>query len=179
MNVTLTTIGEPVDFTTLRQAIEWEQRSVTVFGKTHPQPRLTRWYGDVPYVYSGLSWEPAPMPPLVDTIRQKVETIAGERFNSVLCNLYRHGGDSVGWHADDEPIFGGDPIVASVSFGATRTFKVRPNKDRSQHDATSFSLTDGSLLIMGRGIQKHYKHCIPETAQKVGERINLTFRLTV
>jgi len=179
MNVTLTTIGESVDFATLRDAIEWAQRNVTVFGKTHPQPRLTRWYGEVPYLYSGLSWEPAPMPPLVDTIRAKVETITGEKFNSVLCNLYRNGGDSVGWHSDDEPVFGGDPIVASVSFGATRTFKIRPNKDRSQHDAASYSLTNGSLLVMGRGIQPHYKHSVPETPAKVGERINLTFRLTV
>jgi alkylated DNA repair dioxygenase AlkB len=169
-------LGLPVAYAELRAAIDWAQRSVTVYGKTYPQPRLTRWYGDVPYVYSGLSWEPSPMPPLLVTIRERVELLTRERFNSVLCNLYRNGSDCVGWHADDEPVFGGDPVVASVSFGAPRTFKLRRN-DKSEH--REYVLEDGSLFVMGRGIQREWQHSIPRTAGSVGERINLTFRLTV
>lgn len=176
MNVKLTSLGEPVEYDGLRDAITWEQRSVTVFGKTHPQPRLTRWYGNVPYVYSGLTWAPARMPALLDRIRERIESVTHERFNSVLCNLYRGGSDGVGWHADDEPVFGGDPVVASVSFGAARTFKLRRNDGA---DAREYLLTDGSLLVMGCGIQRDWKHSIPKTAKPVGERINLTFRLTV
>jgi alkylated DNA repair dioxygenase AlkB len=171
-------LGEPFDYAELRGTIPWVQRSVTVWGKTYPQPRLTRWYGTVPYVYSGLSWEPAPMPPLVDRIRERVELLSGAGFNSVLCNLYRDGQDCVGWHADDEPIFGGDPIVASVSFGAPRTFKLRPNKGKAK-DEVSYVLSDGQLFVMGKGVQRAWKHSIPRTEKPCGERINLTFRLTV
>jgi alkylated DNA repair dioxygenase AlkB len=169
-------LGIAISFAELRASIDWAQRSVTVYGKVYPQPRLTRWYGDVPYVYSGLSWEASPMPALLQTIRQHVEALTGETFNSVLCNLYRDGRDSVGFHADDEPIFGGDPIVASVSFGAGRTFAVRANKGKERH---SYLLQDGQLLVMGRGVQTGWKHSLLKSAEPVGERINLTYRRTV
>ncbi len=176
MNIQLTSLGMPVDYAELRGVVEWAQRSVTVYGKVHPQPRLTRWYGGVPYGYSGLSWEPSPMPPLVAAVRDRVQEVTREKFNSVLCNLYRDGSDCVGYHADDEPVFGGDPIVASVSFGAARVFKLKKN-DGS--DKREFVLEDGKLFVMGRGIQRDWKHSIPKSAKPCGERINLTFRQTV
>ena len=176
MNVSLSPLGVEVSYPALREEVQWAQREVRVYGKVHPQPRLTRWYGAVPYLYSGLSWEPCPMPALVEAIRLRVEAISGEAFNSCLCNLYRDGSDHVGWHADDEALFGGDPVVGSVSFGATRTFKLRRNDGT---EAREFALTDGTLLVMGLGVQRDYKHTIPKTARPVGERINLTFRRTL
>ncbi len=175
-NVTLLPLDLDMPYHEVRGAVDWMQRSVTVYGKVHPQPRLTRWYGDVPYVYSGLKWEAQPMPALIQRIRRRVETLAGVPFNSVLCNLYRDGSDCVGWHADDEPIFGGDPVVASVSFGAPRLFKMRRNDKSESRD---IRLKNGDLLIMGKGIQPHWKHSLPRTATPCGERINLTFRLTL
>lgn len=175
-NVRLMALGGKVTFEDMRQAIVWEQRSVRVFGKLHPQPRLTKWYGEVAYTYSGLSWAPEAMPELVDGVRRRVEAMTGERFNSVLCNLYRDGSDCVGWHADDEPIFGGDPVVASVTFGAARTFKLRRNDGTGLE---SYELTDGSLLVMGKGVQPGWKHSVPRTSKPCGERINLTFRRTI
>jgi len=169
-------LGLTVAADELRGAIEWAQRSVRVFGKVHPQPRLTRWYGEAPYKYSGLMWEPSQMPAIVETICAQVERLTGERFNSVLCNLYRDGSDSVGWHADDEPVFGGDPVVASVTIGAARLFKLRRNDGAASQDVM---LGDGSLFVMGRGVQRDWKHSIPKTAKPCGERINLTFRQTV
>ncbi len=163
-----------LDFEQLKQSIEFVQRSVVVYGTTYPQPRLTKWYGPVGYAYSGLEWPPAPMPELLQGIQARVETLVGMPFNSVLCNLYRDGSDCVGWHADDEAIFGGDPVVASLSFGATRTFKVRKNDDHSVRQ--DFELRDGMLLVMGKGVQPGYKHSIPKTKKPVGARINLTFR---
>lgn len=178
LNVALHRLGLVCTYEDIKAAVDWQQRSVTVYGKTYPQPRLTKWYGDVPYLYSGLSWDACPMPAFLQRILGRVQDLTGERFNSCLCNLYRDGQDSVGWHADDEPIFGGDPIVASVSFGAPRTFKLRPNKGKAK-DEVSYMLEDGQLLVMGKGVQPAWKHCITKTALPVGERINLTFRLTV
>ena len=165
---------ETGSFDAFRSVIAFEQRSVTVYGKTHPQPRLTKWYAGIPYTYSGLSWEAAPMPEPVDQLRHEIERLTGERFNSVLCNMYRDGSDTVGWHSDNEPIFGSDPVVASVSFGASRRFLLRSKADHGK--GVEIKLTDGSLLVMGRGIQRDYEHSIPRQLRVNEPRINLTFR---
>ena len=177
MNVQLIENFVDLDLETVRKAIDFVQRSVTVYGKVYPQPRLTRWYGSVPYAYSGLVWEPEPLTGLLEALRAQVSAHIGTPLNSVLCNLYRDGQDCVGWHADDEPIFGRDPVVASLSFGATRAFKVRSKADTSSQE--SFELTHGSLLVMGTGIQPGYQHCVPKTKKVLTPRVNLTFRQTV
>jgi alkylated DNA repair dioxygenase AlkB len=99
----------------------------------------------------------------------------GEPFNAVLANLYRNGRDSMGWHADDEPELGPRPLIASVSFGATRRFCLR---DRSHRDRpiVELELAPGSLLVLERGIQSRYQHSLPKTRKSVEARVNLTFR---
>ena len=54
------------------------------------------------------------------------------RFNSVLANLYRDGRDSMGWHSDDEPELGAEPVIASLSFGALRRFRFRSRETRER-----------------------------------------------
>lgn len=64
-------------------------------------------------------------------ISQKVhKALPGSRFNSLLLNRYKGGNDSVGWHADDEKLYGPTPEIASVSFGCEREFLLmkRPEK---------------------------------------------------
>jgi alkylated DNA repair dioxygenase AlkB len=78
-----------------------------------------------------------------------VEPACGVTFNSVLVNRYRSGQDSVSWHADDEPEFGSNPVIASVSFGDTRLFQLKHKKRKELKG--SVELTHGSLLIMGCG----------------------------
>lgn len=176
MNVTYLKSFDQTPFDSLLEEVEWQQRSVRVYGKTHLQPRLTKWYGPVSYLYSGLSWDPIPMPDRLAKLAQKVSEAVGEPFNCVLCNLYRDGQDTVGWHADDEPLFGSDPVVASLSYGATRTFKLRQNETKS---SVSYDLENGDLIVMGKGMQLGWQHSIPRTAKPVGPRINLTFRRCV
>jgi alkylated DNA repair dioxygenase AlkB len=169
-------VVSPVRFEHVRDAVAWQQRSTQCYGKVHAQPRLTCWYGDTPYTYSRLTWPALAMPALLADLRARVEAATGERFNSVLCNLYRDGADTIGWHADDEPVFGGDPVVASLSFGATRRFVLRHMANHRRKHA--FDLADGSLLVMGRGVQAEWQHSVPRCAN-AGPRINLTFRQTV
>lgn len=158
----------------LRSGIDWKQKSVVVYGKEHPQPRLTRWYGPAVYAYSGVRWEVEAMPPMLAELAAKVGAAAGQEFNSVLCNLYRHGHDGVGWHADNERIFGDDPVVASLSYGATRTFKLRRYDDHKNVHA--WDLENGDLFVMGTGTQRDWQHTLAKTNVIVAERINLTFR---
>lgn len=160
----------------LRADIPWAQEEVVIFGARRRVPRLVAWHGDpdARYVYSGTAHEPlAWTAPLLE-IRAAVEALTGHRYNSVLLNLYRDGSDGMGWHADDEPALGRDPVIASVSLGATRRFRLRHRRRREA--AVALDLEHGSLLLMAGPTQHHYVHAVPKTARAVGERINLTFR---
>ena len=153
----------------------WRSEVITLWGKQHLQPRLTAWHGEKAYSYSGLKLAPLPFTALQLQIRSAVETATGRRFNSVLLNYYRDGRDSLGMHSDNEPELGPEPAIASVSFGATRTFIL-------QHRATKqrllLGLTDGSLLQMSGRLQNIWLHGINKTTRPVGARVNLTFRMT-
>src|SRR5690606_4503130 len=118
-------------FRQLQEQVEWKQESMTLYGKPVPFPRLMAWHGDAgsAYAFSGGTYQPQPwLPPLLQ-IKQRIEPVAGLTFNSVLLNLYRNGKDSMGWHADNEPELGRNPVIASVNLGAARRFMLRHQQD--------------------------------------------------
>ena len=166
-----------VFYNALLQNIEWQQDKIKLFGKTHDVPRLTALYGnaDKPYTYSGITMKPTAWLPELLEIKKKIETVAQVDFTTVLLNLYRNGQDSMGWHSDDEKELGLNPLIVSVSFGATRIFKLQHNNDKSLRQ--SLELTDGNLLVMQGQTQHFWKHAIPKTSKITEPRINLTFRV--
>ena len=168
-------------FDRLRNQIQWRQDTIRIAGRTVPIPRLQAWYGDagVTYAYSGLSLSPLPWSDCLLQIKGVVETLAGVCFNSVLLNLYRDGRDSMGWHSDDEPELGREPIIASLSLGECRPFVLRHKRGGKGKDRQKLKivLNSGSLLVMSGRLQEYWQHQIPKTRLPVGERINLTFRL--
>ena len=164
-------------YTELERDILWQQDDIRIFGKTHPQPRLTALYGNegLSYSYSNIKMEPHPWNLLLQKIKLEVEKVAATTFSTVLLNYYRNGKDSNGWHADNEKELGLNPIIASVSFGAERVFQLKHNSDTEQKK--SIVLQHGSLLLMKGTTQHFWKHQIPKNAKPIGPRINLTFRL--
>jgi alkylated DNA repair dioxygenase AlkB len=162
----------------LRETVPWRQEHVVLFGRRIAQPRLSCWMGDdgATYTYSGASFEPAPWVPAVSDVRARVEAATGQRFNSVLLNLYRDGADSMGFHADDEPELGPAPVIGSVSLGASRRFVLRPKKRRGEAPAMRLSLDDGSLLVMRGETQRFWVHGVPKEPRVDAARVNLTFR---
>ena len=151
----------------------WRADTVVVYGKRYLQPRLTAWYGEASYTYSGLTLQPLPLTPLLEQLRAAVEQATGRRYNSVLLNYYRDGADSMGMHSDDEPELGPRPVIASLSYGATRTFILRHKRSKR---TVKLDLTDGSLLLMAGALQANWLHGINKTTKVVGPRLNLTFR---
>lgn len=158
----------------LQAEIDWQTEELVIFGRQMRMPRQTAWYGDAAYTYSGLRHEPRAWPPLLAELRRRVEQTTKARFNTVLLNHYRDGSDGMGWHSDDEPELGDNPVIASLNFGATRRFRFRKKKNTSQ--TLSLDLKDASLLLMSGAIQHHWQHALPKTKKRVGPRINLTFR---
>ena len=155
--------------------IDWQQDTARIMGRQVALPRLTAWYGDAGYRYSGIDNPPRTWLPLLLELKQAAETIAGSAFNSVLANLYRDGKDSMGWHSDDERALGRDPVIASLSFGAIRRFRLKHKRNREQR--LGLDLPAGSCLVMAGTLQHHWQHALPKTARPVGPRVNLTFRL--
>ncbi len=164
-------------FERLLDVVDWEQHEIRIGGKNVASPRLSAWYGDpgASYSYSGLSLEPRPWLPVLRELKTQVEKASGRLFNSVLLNLYRDGDDSMGWHSDDEPELGERPVIASISLGATRQFRLR-HKKRADLEAVVVGLPHGSLLIMKGETQHFWKHQLPKSKRVSEPRVNLTFR---
>lgn len=160
--------------------IDWQERSIRLFGRDVRQPRLIAFYGDsgIEYRYSGTRWTASEWSPALADIRDRLTAGLGICFNSVLCNLYRDGSDSMGWHADDEPELGTCPVIASISLGASRRFILRRHAESAlqKRERIEFVPAHGSLLVMQGDIQEHWQHAVPRTRNPVGPRINLTFR---
>ncbi|WP_420473861.1 alpha-ketoglutarate-dependent dioxygenase AlkB family protein [Noviherbaspirillum sp. ST9] len=155
----------------------WQQETITLWGKQHLQPRLSAWYGDPGsgYSYSGVVLAPHPWTETLRRIKTDVEAATDSRFNSVLLNLYRDENDSVGWHSDAEPELGSCPVIASLSLGEQRTFRLR-HRTRKDLKPLLLDLTDGSLLLMAGKTQHCWQHAVMKERAARGPRINLTFR---
>ena len=164
-------------FAVLSATIAWDQSTIRLYGRPVKIPRLNAWYGDsgAGYSYSGTRFEPRPWTAELSQIKSRLEQATGAQFNSVLCNLYRDGNDSVAWHSDDEPELGENPLIASLSMGETRRFLLKHRRNR-ELDTLSLPLESGSLLVMSGALQHHWLHALPKSTRPLGPRINLTFR---
>lgn len=155
----------------------WRQESITLYGKTHQQPRLVAWYGDrgAAYRYSGRTYQPHPWTARLAGLRERMEQLASARFNSVLLNYYRDHRDSMGLHADDEPELGEQPVIASLSLGEERVLYFRHKRERTVR-GMDLPLPDGSVLLMRGDTQANWKHGMRKLSRPCGPRVNLTFR---
>jgi alkylated DNA repair dioxygenase AlkB len=174
--------------------VPWEVHRIRLFGRSVDSPRLSCWIGDpgAAYRYSGVRFAPHPWPPSLAALRAALAAATGTAFDSVLANRYRDGRDAMGWHSDDEPELGPEPVIASLSLGATRRFVLKARTPRGgdaiagpaqagerEEERVALDLPHGSLLVMRGATQRNYRHALPRTAKPVGERVNLTFRRIV
>jgi alkylated DNA repair dioxygenase AlkB len=159
----------------VREELTWEQREVILFGRAVVQPRLIAWGGSVAYRYSGRTLEPRRFTPTLARLVERTRQIAGVPFNHVLVNRYRNGDDCMGFHADDEPELGEDPVVVTVTLGTARRFVLLP-RSRRDGERLSLDLGHGALFVMGGTCQRHYRHGVPRQPTIRTERISLTFR---
>lgn len=176
-------LGEPRSGALLRRLereLPWQRPRLRLYGREHPIPRCQVWMGDprARYRYSGRDFTPEPWHPEVARLREIVtERLAAAgiaaRFNSVLLNHYADGRERMGWHSDDEPELGPEPVIAMISLGAERPLRFRWRAG----DGGAFNvwLPHDSLLLMGAGTQRLLQHALlPRRIP--GARLSLTFR---
>ena len=154
---------------------KWREYEMEMYDKVVTAPRMISWYegkDNVGADLNGPDWTYELL-----TIRGRVERETQLDFNSLLLNLYRNGNDGVSWHSDKEHNSGPNPIIASVTFGETRMFRLR-HKFRKEIPQVEIPLHHGSFLLMAGTTNSFWQHQVPKTAKNVLPRINLTFRRT-
>lgn len=163
-------------FEVLLNEFEYKQVPVRIYDREVLQPKLTAFSGN-PGEELEYSHEILPVQPWTENLnnlRYRVEEVAGLNFTHALLNLYRDGKDGVGWHRDKEKPWGPEPVIASLSLGAARTFQMRYTVNKKI--IRSVELTPGSLVIMKGLSQQRWEHRIPKTNKRIGPRLNITFR---
>lgn len=170
-------------FSSLLAELPWSQKTNYRQGEAYEEPRLTCWYGELPYTYANSTMQANPQwHPTLTSLRSLIEAHTGCSFNSLLCNLYRDGHDSIAWHADDEASLGPQPTIASLSLGDTRLFSLRKqpppeeNGDYTYVEKYRIPLSHGTLLLMEGCTQDDWQHQVAKEYHDRGPRINLTFR---
>ena len=160
--------------------LTWQADVVTLFGKTHVTTRQIVWMGDsdIDYQYSGHTRQTIDWTDTVFHVKHHVEQQLlalgiHVNFNSCLLNYYPSGEDGMGYHADDEKELGEQPIIASLSLGATRKFVF---KHKKAQDKVELYLESGQLIVMHGDTQSFWKHSITKTKTVNAGRISLTFR---
>ena len=156
--------GSDAVFELLASSAQWQQRTVTMWEHTLPEPRLT----------AGWSTDAVGAPPLLLEMCRLLSDRYSVGFDRVWVNLYRDGRDSVAWHGDRHRHVMSRPMVATVSLGARRRFQLR----RRGTSTIVHTLTPGvgDLVVMGGECQNDWEHTVPKTAKAVGPRMSVTIR---
>lgn len=167
-------------YDSLLSELPWQADIVTLFGQTHITTRQIVWMGkeDTTYHYSGHVRQTIPWSKTVYQVKRHIEQVLRDigvtaDFNSCLLNYYPSGSDGMGYHADDEKELGHQPIIASLSLGATRKFVFKHKKTQ---DKVELYLESGQLIVMHGDTQTFWKHTITKTKRVSAGRISLTFR---
>ncbi len=162
-------------YNSLLKTITWKNDVAIIYGKRIETKRKVAWYGDHPfeYTYSNTTKRALPWTKELLELKQLVERLSGETYNSCLLNLYHSGEEGMAWHSDAEKDLKKDGAIGSLSFGAERRFSFKHKKTKEK---VTLLLEHGSLLVMKGTTQTHWLHRLPPTKVIHEPRINLTFR---
>lgn len=147
----------------LLHGVDWQHHRRWMYDRMVDEPRLSRWFSS--------------SDALPDQALAKFRTAAGRlyrvRFGAVGLNYYRHGADSVAFHADRELKHLSDTVVAILTLGAARPFLLRPSGGGPSIDLRPAS---GDLVVMGGACQERWEHAVPKTSAAAGPRISASIR---
>lgn len=160
----------------------WEMHPETIhkikiFGKELNTPRWQQSYG-IDYKFSGTTSKAQPIPDILKPYLQwanKNEINNGRTgdLNGILLNWYKDGEHNIGWHSDSESELDNTRPIYTISLGADRKFKIKHIKSGATND---YIVNNGSYIIMGGEMQKHYKHSVPKSKKVTEPRISITIR---
>ena len=149
---------------------------IVVFGKIVRQRRNIGFYSDssIGYYYSRTLMKSAPLESSLASLLQIVNNIFGAEFNGILVNHYLSGSDYIGAHSDDESSLDPAAGVVSISFGASRNFRIRDKQ--TGKIVKDIPTPSGLMLVMGGRFQRYFTHEIPIEKRVSLPRYSFTFR---
>ncbi len=139
----------------------WQQRSRVLWEQEVLEPRLTGVFGGV---------LPAPL----EELRVAVSSRYDVEFDSCLVNLYRDGNDAVAWHGDAVRKTLVNPLVVTISLGASRRFLLR--RRGGGPVLKEYAPGHGDLMVMGGAMQHRFEHAVPRQRNASGARMSVTMR---
>ncbi|AYV86106.1 MAG: alkylated DNA repair protein [Solivirus sp.] len=154
---------------------------IFIFGRTMRQRRDVLFYSNESegYKYSGQIMRSVPFSgqegEFLLALMQRVNQSLGTNFNGILINRYQDGTKTIGAHSDDEKgLDANNSSVASISFGAARTFRIRDK--HTKEIVVDVQTESGILILMSGNFQRSYTHEISQQKTIHNSRISLTFR---
>lgn len=154
---------------------------IRVFNRECAQPRDVGFFSDESkgYFYSNTVMPAQPLTEEMRALMTLVNNVFGAEFNGVLINRYRDGTKTVGEHSDSEA--GLDPRagVVALSWGASRTFRVRrraPSSAPRPPVLLDYATRHAYALQMRGNFQRELTHEIPKQSRVTEERVSLTLR---
>lgn len=157
-------LGADVLATRLIDSVPWHHGRRRMWDRVLDDPRLTHWCGG----------DDEPLDPALAEMEAALALRYRRRLRPPGLNYYRHGQDSVAWHADRELRDLDDTLVAIVTLGTRRPFLVRPMGGGQSIDLAPGS---GDLLVMGGSAQRDWQHAVPKTSRP-GPRVSVSWRWT-
>ena len=155
--------GGDVVFAELLAHATWVQTTTKVWDQIRPEPRLTA------------RWPERDWPAILDEARRLLSRRYDIEFTSVAVNLYRDGSDSVAWHRDRIHRQLETPLVATISLGAMRQFRLRPRDRTLPWSPLVLRPRSGDLIVMGGRCQQDWEHAVPKCAD-AKPRMSVTIR---
>ena len=152
-----------------------EYPKIKIFGKVCYQQRCVGFFSNEikQYKYSNQISLSKPMTSSLTTLLSQVNNLYGTTYNAILVNKYKSGKDYISRHSDDETNLDNSGVV-SISYGATRKFRVRDKKTKKI--LKDINLEPYSIIQMGGKFQEEFTHEVPIQKKITDERISFTFR---
>ncbi len=150
-----------------------DYHEIKIFGRLTKTPRWQQAYG-ADYHYTGRTNRALPLPPLLMPLLDWAKSTFDDRYNGLLLNWYEASlGHYIGKHRDSTKNLVEGSGILTISFGARRTFRLRPWKASGMHD---FDAGSGSVFFMPYATNQAFTHEVPLLKNDVGRRISVTIR---
>ena len=150
-----------------------EYHDIRIGGRAVKTPRWQQAFGR-DYRYTGNVNRALPVPPALAPYVAFAQAAIDPRLNGLLVNWYDAAlGHYMGPHRDvPTGLIPGSPI-ATISFGATRPFRLRPHGGGPR---TDLELEDGAVVVMPWATNRAWTHAVPRLKAYPGRRISVTVR---
>lgn len=168
-------------FSRLWNELDWERRP--------DAPRREYWTNLFGHSYTygrgagERTYESRPDHLLVIEAREKLKADFGIWLEGCFLNGYETSRDWLGWHSDDDPNIDHTKPIAIITVGQPRMIEFReviekpvPGTKGVFGPIEQQMLENGSLCLMGAGMQHTHQHRIPKVDRPVDPRISLTLR---